>query len=66
MLVTAKKPTFGPGVRNSTGSLQTMSERFTEACNAVPAEVLYNFARYPKRQTIPSYNKASILKSNVI
>lgn len=66
MLVTAKKPTFEPEVRNSAGSLQTMSERFTEACNAVPDEILYNFARYPKRQTIPSYNKASILKCNVI
>lgn len=45
MLVTAKKPTFEPEVRNSAGSLQTMSERFAEVCNAVSAEVLYNFAR---------------------
>jgi hypothetical protein len=49
MPVTAKKSAFESEARNSAGNLQTMSERFTEACNDVPAEILYNFARYSKR-----------------
>ena len=58
ILVTAKKPIFETEVINSVGNLQTVSERFTEAYNAVPpAEIPYNFTRYSKRQIIHCYNK---------
>jgi hypothetical protein len=36
---------------------EKMSDRIAEACNAIPAEILYNFASHSKRQIIQCYNK---------
>lgn len=37
---------------------EKMSDRIAKACNnAIPAEILYNFTSYSKRQIIQCYNK---------
>ncbi|KAL0075649.1 hypothetical protein J3Q64DRAFT_1646729, partial [Phycomyces blakesleeanus] len=38
---------------------EKMSDRIAEACNGIPAEILYIFASHSKRQIIQCYNKAS-------
>ncbi|KAG1376531.1 hypothetical protein G6F61_007518 [Rhizopus arrhizus] len=36
---------------------EKMSDRIAEICNAIPAEIPYNFASHSKRQIIQCYNK---------
>jgi transposase len=39
---------------------EKMSDRIAEACNAIPAEILYNFASHSKRQIIQCYNRTPV------
>ncbi|KAI8878314.1 hypothetical protein K501DRAFT_196105 [Backusella circina FSU 941] len=39
---------------------EKLSDRIAEACNAMPSEILYNFASHSKRQIIQCYNKTPL------